>query len=81
MDIDSVATGEHWFGLQAKEKGLVDETGTSDDFLIAAMEHYEITSVSYCCRKRLIERITSGVTENATRLLLQWWQSDSRMLR
>ncbi len=81
LDIDKIATGEHWFGLQAKEKGLVDAIGTSDDFLICAMEKYEITAVSYFCRKRLIERVTSGVAENVTRQLLQWWQSDSRMLR
>ncbi|MDN5682110.1 MAG: protease SohB, partial [Ewingella sp.] len=24
LDIDSVATGEHWFGTQAREKGLID---------------------------------------------------------
>jgi len=31
LDIESVATGEHWYGVQAQEKGLVDEVGTSDD--------------------------------------------------
>lgn len=33
LDIDKVATGEHWFGLKAKELGLVDEIQTSDDYL------------------------------------------------
>ncbi len=36
LDIDKVATGEHWYGLQAQEKGLVDEVGTSDDCCSAA---------------------------------------------
>jgi serine protease SohB len=31
LDIDKVATGEHWFGTQAKKLGLVDELQTSDD--------------------------------------------------
>ncbi|XNM53762.1 S49 family peptidase [Escherichia coli] len=25
LDIEQVATGEHWYGQQAVEKGLVDE--------------------------------------------------------
>ena len=28
-----MATGEHWFGLKAKELGLVDDIQTSDDYL------------------------------------------------
>lgn len=34
IDIDQVATGEHWFATQAKEMGLVDEISTSDDFIL-----------------------------------------------
>ncbi len=28
LDIEQVATGEHWYGQQALEKGLVDEINT-----------------------------------------------------
>ena len=31
LDIEQVATGEHWYGQQAVEKGLVDEINTSDE--------------------------------------------------
>ncbi|MFA0683529.1 protease SohB, partial [Vibrio splendidus] len=31
LDLEKVATGEHWFGTQAHELGLVDEISTSDD--------------------------------------------------
>ncbi len=81
LDIDKIATGEHWFGLQAKERGLVDTIGTSDDFLITAMEKYEVVAVSYLCRKRLIDRFTSSLSESATGLLLRWWHSDGKALR
>ena len=33
LDINKVATGEHWFGLTAKDLGLVDDIQTSDDYL------------------------------------------------
>ncbi|KAG1716924.1 hypothetical protein ID866_147 [Astraeus odoratus] len=42
LDIEQVATGEHWYGIQAQEKGLVDEVGTSDDLLLNLMEGREL---------------------------------------
>lgn len=74
LDIDSVATGEHWFGTQAKDLGLVDEIGTSDDLLIAEMNNHEVLSVRYTRRKRLIERLTGSTGDTAERLMLRWWQ-------
>ena len=40
LDIEQVATGEHWYGTQAQEKGLVDEVGTSDELLLGLMENH-----------------------------------------
>ena len=34
LDIEAVATGEHWYGTRAVELGLVDQLGTSDDYLV-----------------------------------------------
>lgn len=36
LDIDAVATGEHWYGTRAQEYKLVDELMTSDDYLMGA---------------------------------------------
>ncbi|WP_342220926.1 protease SohB [Candidatus Fukatsuia endosymbiont of Tuberolachnus salignus] len=80
LDIDAVATGEHWFGTQAKEKGLVDAIGTSDDLLISEMDKYEVFGVVYKHRKRLIDRITESITQSADRLLLRWWQRSGKPL-
>jgi Periplasmic serine proteases (ClpP class) len=37
LDIERVATGEHWMGSRALELGLVDELRTSDDVLLEAI--------------------------------------------
>ncbi len=42
LDIEQVATGEHWYGQQAVEKGLVDEINTSDDVILNLMEGREV---------------------------------------
>ena len=34
LDVDKVATGEHWFGQQALDLQLVDELATSDDIIL-----------------------------------------------
>ncbi|MGP2866113.1 protease SohB [Serratia nevei] len=80
LDIDSVATGEHWFGSQAKEKGLVDAIGTSDDLLIAELDNHEVIAVRYTRRKRLMDRFTGSAAESVNRLLLRWWQRGEKPL-
>lgn len=80
LDIDAVATGEHWFGTQAKEKGLVDAIGTSDDLLIAEMDNHEVIGVRYSRRKRLMDRFTGSAAESVDRLLLRWWQRGEKPL-
>ncbi len=78
LDIDKVATGEHWFGSQAKELGLIDEIGTSDDLLLKEIESRDVIAVSFTQRKRLIDRFMVGAADGADRLLLRWWQRGQR---
>jgi serine protease SohB len=74
LDIEQVATGEHWYGQQAQEKGLVDEIGTSDDLLLGLMEGHDVLNVRYLQRKKLMDRFTGSAAESADRLLMRWWQ-------
>jgi serine protease SohB len=60
VDIDRVATGEHWYGLRALELKLVDEIRTSDDFLLEAVREHDVYLVAYRRRKRLAERLLGG---------------------
>ena len=80
LDIEQVATGEHWYGTQAQEKGLVDEVGTSDDLLLNLMEGRELVGVRFSQRKRLLDRFTNSAAESADRLLLRWLQRGQKPL-
>lgn len=53
LDINKVATGEHWHGVQALELGLVDELRTSDDYLLAAHKEHAIYHVKHVAKKSL----------------------------
>ncbi|ANR77251.1 protease SohB [Kosakonia sacchari] len=74
LDIESVATGEHWYGSQALDKGLIDAIGTSDDLLLGLIEDHEVIGVRYQQRKKLMERFTGSAMENIDHLLMRWWQ-------
>lgn len=62
MDIDKVATGEHWLGKRAFELGLVDALLTSDDYLMAQREQSDILHLSYTGQQSLIEKITDRLS-------------------
>lgn len=78
LDIEAVATGEHWYGSQAHEKGLVDAIGTSDDLLINELSKHEVISVRFARRKRLMQRFTDSAALSVEQRLLRWWQRTHR---
>ncbi|HGC6388322.1 TPA: protease SohB [Cronobacter dublinensis] len=80
LDIDAVATGEHWYGVHAREKGLVDEISTSDDLIIARIQERDVVSLRYMQRKRLMDRFTGSAAQSLDRLLLRWWQRGQKPL-
>ncbi len=57
LDIEKVATGEHWFGTEALELGLVDKIQTSDDYLMDQAQQADILEVSFQAKKKLKDKI------------------------
>lgn len=60
VDLERVATGEHWYGMRALDLELVDEIRTSDDYLLEAAEDADLYLVSYQRKRPLSERLLSG---------------------
>ncbi|NUP06338.1 MAG: protease SohB [Polyangiaceae bacterium] len=59
LDVETVATGEHWYGSRALELGLADILTTSDDYLLKKSEGARIFEV-LCERPRSVrERAVS----------------------
>ncbi len=74
LDIDDVATGEHWFGYQALELKLVDELSTSDDYLLNQLVHKRVYKVQYRLRKSLAEKAGLAAATAASRAWQQLQQ-------
>jgi len=67
VDLERVATGEHWYGIRALELKLVDELTTSDDFLLEAVKDHDLYHVVYKRRRGWQERLLGGAESLLTR--------------
>lgn len=63
LDMQQVATGEHWLATRALELKLVDELITSDDYLLHASQQADIYHLTYSVKKSLGEKIASVFTK------------------
>ena len=61
LDIEKVATGEHWLGRRAKDLGLCDTLVTSDDYLLEANGRAELVGVRFVAPKRLAARLAESL--------------------
>ncbi|PMJ90890.1 protease SohB [Vibrio sp. 10N.261.55.A7] len=71
LDLEKVATGEHWFGTQAKELGLVDEIKTSDDVVVEACKDKTVLSIHYVQKKKITDKLAGVAGEVADSVLMK----------
>lgn len=72
LDISDVATGETWFGKKALEKKLIDEVGTSDEYISKACKEADVYSVVYEKKKNLADRFGKAAETALDNSLLKW---------
>ena len=60
LDLDKVATGEHWYGTRALEFGLADELKTSDELLAELAAECDIYRLSYKIKQPLQKRLMAN---------------------
>jgi len=76
LDIESVATGEHWYGTRAHELKLVDAIETSDDYLHRAASDADLFHVAYKAHVTLQQRVLSAISSGADELVAWVAQRD-----
>jgi serine protease SohB len=64
LDLDQVATGEHWLARRGLELGLVDQLRTSDEYLVSRAGEANLYQVSFDRPRTLRERV-GGLLEGA----------------
>ncbi|MAF17497.1 MAG: protease SohB [Marinomonas sp.] len=72
LDIETIATGETWYGSEAIENKLADSVMTSDAYLEQFYADYDVLQVSYRETKGLTERIGLGVFSALEQKATKW---------
>lgn len=70
LDLAKVATGEYWFGQEAKDLGLIDAIQTSDDYLLSFGKDTPIFELKFKIKQGLSEKL-SGVLGRAIAVPLE----------
>jgi serine protease SohB len=64
LDMEKVATGEHWYAKQALEFGLIDELDNSDSIKYKLMnEGFDLISVEFKKKKKFSEKLAESSAE------------------
>ena len=77
IDIDKIATGEHWLGKRALELKLVDELSTSDDYLLAQNDSADIYEIKHTEPKTVSEKLMGNMQSAYEKLLTLWWERNT----
>jgi serine protease SohB len=72
LNVEQVATGEVWFGLEAIERKLADQISTSDEYLSQRVRQADVFEVHYIIRKRMQDKLSAGLSATLDRLLVTW---------
>ncbi len=70
LDIEAVATGEHWYGTRALELGLADTLTTSDDYLLEKAKVARVFEV-VCERPRSIRERAIAIAQASVAMFEQ----------
>ncbi|OOS02326.1 inner membrane peptidase. Serine peptidase. MEROPS family S49 [Moraxella cuniculi DSM 21768] len=87
LDVEKIATGEIWFGSDAKTLGLVDEIGTSDAYLLDKLDTQQVYALHSRTKPTLAEKLgladqvstsVAQVADAASAAIGQWLHKFNR---
>ena len=83
LDLDRVATGEHWYGTRALEFGLADEIKTSDELLTELAAERDLYRVTFKIKQPLQKRLAANIDAMLEKANAAGWrrQVESRFPR
>lgn len=74
VEIDSIATGETWVGIQALERNMIDLVKTSDEVIVAACDEADVFAVSYDIRRSIGDKLGAAIHKTVDSTIMTWWK-------
>ena len=68
MDVDTVATGEAWYGKRALQHQLVDALQTSDEYIFDKCQEADVYKIKYVEDRNRVDKILDRLTRIFLRL-------------
>jgi serine protease SohB len=83
LDLEKVATGEHWYGSRALELGLADGIKTSDELFAELVADRELYEVAYRIKQPLQKRLMANIDSTLEKVDATSWRRrfESRLPR
>ena len=83
LDLERVATGEHWYGTKALELGLADDIRTSDELLTELAAERDLYQLRYRIKQPLQKRLMANIDSTLEKLDAAGWRRkfESRLPR
>jgi serine protease SohB len=83
LDLDLIATGEHWYGTSALDKGLADGLQTSDELLAELARDHDLYRLAYKIKQPLQKRLMANADALLERVDAAGWRRrfESRLPR
>ncbi|PWB16451.1 protease SohB [Acinetobacter sp. AM] len=69
LNVEKVATGEHWYGRDALDLNLVDKLQTSDEYLLNLLPHHDVYVIQTRRKPTLGEKIGLQAAQIADQLV------------
>ena len=69
LNVEQVATGEHWYGRDALDLKLVDELKTSDEYLLGLLDKHDVYTIQTRKKPTLGEKLGLQAAQIADQLL------------
>ena len=83
LDLEKVATGEHWYGSRALDMGLADEIKTSDEVIAGLLADRELYQVTFKFKQPLQKRLMANIDSTLEKVDAAGWRRrfESRLPR
>lgn len=78
LNIQTVATGEVWYGQRALEEKLIDRIQVSDEYLAQACKNADVFEVRYIAKKSFQEKLAANLESSLEHSFLRLWQRSTQ---
>ncbi|MCU4674549.1 protease SohB [Catenovulum sp. 2E275] len=79
LNVEKVATGEHWMGSQALSLGLVDELKTSDDYIFEQVADTQVFQIKYKINKGVMDKLPFAASSTIENIFMRLYNKVSEL--